>query len=109
MIDEYCTIEVAYDNKEEARKTIEVLLNEKLVSSCQLVESESTWLWHQEIEAATEYLVFFKTKRNLASKIYSVVRKYHSYETFEFAIFPLTSTSKTYLSWINNEVKGREF
>jgi len=109
MIDEYCTIEVAFDDKGEAYKTINALLDEKLVSSCQLIESESTWLWHQEIEAAKEYLVFFKTKKNLASKIYSIVRKHHSYETFEFAIMPLTSTSKTYLSWINNEVKGREF
>lgn len=109
MIDEYCMIEIAFDDLEETKRTIKALLEEKLVSSCQMLESQSTWLWHQEIESAKEYLVFVKTKKNLSTKIYNVVRKYHSYETFEFAIMPITSTSKNYLAWINNEVRGKEY
>ena len=37
MIDEYCMIEIAFDDKEEATRTIKALLEEKLVSSCQLI------------------------------------------------------------------------
>lgn len=109
MIDEYCMIEIAFEDKEEATRTIKALLEEKLVSSCQLITGESTWLWHQELESAVEYLLFVKTKKNLATKIYNVVRKYHSYETFEFAIIPISSTSRNYLAWINNEVRGKEY
>ena len=109
MIDEYCMIEIAFDDLEETKRTIKAFLDEKLFSSCQMIESQSKWLWHQEIEAAKEYLVFVKTKKNLSTKIYNVVRKYHSYETFEFAIMPITSTSRNYLSWINNEVRGKEY
>ena len=108
-MDEYCMIEIAFDDLEEAKRTINALLEEKLVSSCQVIKSESTWLWHQEVETAKEYLLFVKTKKNLSTKIYNLVRKYHSYETFEFAIIPITSASKNYLSWINNEVRGKEY
>lgn len=99
-------IEVAFDDIKEVNVVVDKLLEEKLVSSCQVVEGKSKWLWHGELEEANEYLVFLKTKKNLASKIYNVIRKYHSYETFEFAIIPISSTNKSYLTWINNEVRG---
>ena len=51
----YCMIETAFDNKEEAEKTIQALLQNKLVASCQIVESESKWNWKKEYEESKEY------------------------------------------------------
>lgn len=99
----YCMIETAFDNKEEAEKTIKTLLEKKLVASCQIVESESKWNWKKEYEESKEYLVFMKTKMSLQKDIYDTIRKIHSYECFEFAVFNLDSYSEDYLKWIEDE------
>lgn len=99
----YCMIETAFDNKEEVEKTIKTLLEKKLVASCQIVESESKWNWKNEYEESKEYLVFMKTKISLQKDIYDTIRKIHSYECFEFAVFNLDSYSEDYLKWIEDE------
>ena len=99
----YCMIETAFDNIEEAKKVINKLLEDKLVSSCQMVESNSKWNWKQEIEESKEYLVFMKTKKKLQKQIYDTIREIHSYDCFEFAVFNLESYSKEYLKWIEDE------
>lgn len=105
MMNKYCMIETAFDNKEELEKITTELLNKKLVSSCQVVESKSSWNWKGKLEKSKEYLVFMKTKKNFTKEIYNTIKKYHSYECFEFAIFNLESTSKEYLEWIDKETK----
>ena len=99
----YCMIETAFDNIEEAKQVISRLFGEKLVASCQIVESNSKWNWKQEIEESKEYLVFLKTKKSLLDKIYKIIREIHSYDLFEFAVFDLTSCNKEYLNWIDEE------
>ena len=54
----YCIIEIAFGNIEEAKQVISKLLKEKLVASCQIVESSSSWNWKNELEESKEYLVF---------------------------------------------------
>ena len=101
----YCMIETAFDNREELNKVVEELLNNKLVASCQVVESNSKWRWKNELEKSKEYLVFMKTKKELAKEIFEIIKKFHSYECFEFAIFELTSCNEEYVKWIDKETK----
>ena len=54
---EYCMIETAFSNLDEAKKVIDRLLEEKLVASCQFLESSSKWNWKNELEESKEYLV----------------------------------------------------
>lgn len=102
----YCMIEVAFNNLDEVNKTVSKLLNEKLVASCQVVESNSKWNWKQELEESKEYLVFMKTKKSLQEKTYEIIKGIHSYECFEFAVFNLNSCNEEYLNWIEEEVDG---
>ncbi len=37
----YCMIEITFSNKREVEESIEKLLNNKLVASCQIIESNS--------------------------------------------------------------------
>lgn len=99
----YCMIEVAFDNEKNLNICVEELLDKHLVSSCQVVNSNSIWRWHGVIENAKEYLLLLKTKESLVHDIYELLKKYHSYETFEFAVFNITSPSKDYLEWIDKE------
>lgn len=100
----YCMIETAFDNLDETNKVINKLLEEKLVASCQLIESSSKWNWKNEIEESKEYLVLMKTKKSLQEKIYAVIKQIHSYACFEFAVFELTSCNEDYLNWIDEVV-----
>lgn len=99
----YCMIEIAFDNKKEANKSAKVLLDKKLIGSCQIVESNSSWNWKNRREHGKEYLMFIKTKINLQEKIFEEIKKTHSYDTFEFAVFNLESCNKDYLNWINSQ------
>ncbi len=101
----YVMIEVAFNNYEEINLTKEKLLKEKLVASLQVIVSDSTWNYKEELESDKEYLVFMKTKESLIKEVYDVVKTVHSYEVFEFAVFPLTSPSDDYLKWIDEETK----
>ena len=96
-------IETATDNEEELKVIIDSLLERKLVSSCQVVESNSTWHWKKELESAKEYLLFMKTKKSLVNDIYEIIKEIHSYECFEFAIFDIDSCNTEYLTWIDEE------
>lgn len=99
----YCMIETAFDNIDDTKKVISKLLDEKLVASCQMVESKSKWNWKQEQEESKEYLVFMKTKKSLQEKIFNVIKGVHSYDCFEFAVFELNSCNQDYLNWIEKE------
>lgn len=99
----YCMIETAFDNLDEAKQVISNLLDEKLVASCQMIESNSKWNWKQEQEENKEYLVFMKTKKSLQEKIYNLMKEIHSYDRFGFAVFELNSCNQDYLNWIEEE------
>ena len=101
----YVMIEVAFNNEEEVNLTKEKLLKEKLVASLQVIISDSSWNYNGELESDKEYLVFMKTKDSLINEVYKVIKDIHSYEVFEFAVFPLTSPSNDYLKWIEEETK----
>ena len=98
-------IEVAFNNEEEVKLTKIRLLKEKLVASLQVIVSDSTWNYKGELESDKEYLVFMKTKESLVNEVYEVIKEIHSYEVFEYVVFPLTSPSKDYLDWIDKETK----
>ena len=87
----YCMIETAFDNLEETKKTISKLLKEKLVASCQIVESNSSWNWEHKLE------------KSLLKKVYEIIKEIHSYKCFEFAVFDINSCNEDYLNWIEEE------
>ena len=105
-MNDFCMIESAFDNKKELNKVVDKLLSDKLVSSCQVINSESTWNWKHERESAQEFLLLMKTRKVYVKEIYEVIKSIHSYEGFEFAIFDLTSENKNYLNWIKEETKN---
>ena len=102
----FCMIEIAYDKKIEVNETINTLLYKKLAASCQVIESNNVWNWLGERETSKEYLLHIKTREELVTKIYQVVKNIHSYEVFEFAVYPFNSPSSEYLDWITEETKS---
>ena len=101
----YCMIEIAFDKKMEVNEAINTLLYKRLAASCQVIESNNTWNWLGARESAKEYLLHIKTRKSLVDKIYKTIKKIHSYQTFEFAVYDITSPSTEYLDWINEETE----
>ena len=104
----YCMIETAFNNKDELDQVVSKLLEEKLVGSCQIIESDSRWNWKGKYECSLEYLLFMKTKKSLINEVYEIIKEVHSYECFEFAVFDLTSCNEEYLKWIDSETKSNK-
>lgn len=102
----YCMIEIAFDKKNEVNEVINCLLYKKLAASCQVIESNSTWNWIGVRESAKEYLLHIKTKKSNIREIYKEIKKIHSYDTFEFAVYEIASPSEEYLDWLEEETRN---
>ena len=104
-MNEYCMLETANDNYEEIKSIAKELLDKKLVASCHILESDSSWNWNNVREEEKEYLLQMKTKKNYLKEIYEVIKSKHSYECFEFAVYNITSINEEYLNWMDKEIK----
>lgn len=80
------------------------MLSKRLVASTHIIESNSSWNWKNERESDKEFLLQVKTKLTKQNDIYNEIKKIHSYDCFEFAVYELNSINSDYLKWIDEEV-----
>lgn len=102
---QYIMITTTFDNKDEANKMIDLLLEQRLVSCCQLSNITSSYHWKGKIEKAEEYLLQMKTKKELYKEIEKVILNNHSYETPQLVAYDIVDGYNEYLKWIENETK----
>lgn len=101
----YIMITTTFESKDEANKIIELLLNKRLVSCCQLSNITSSYHWKGNIEHTKEYLLQMKSKKELYKKIEQVVLDNHSYEIPQLIAYDIVEGYKDYLNWIKEETK----
>lgn len=101
----YIMITTTFDKKEEANKIIELLLEKRLVSCCQLSNITSSYHWKGKIEHTDEFLLQMKSKKSLYKEIESIILKNHSYETPQLITYDIVDGYKEYLDWIEEETK----
>lgn len=102
-MDKYIMITTTFDNKEEANKIIELLLEKRLVSCCQLSSVISSYHWKDKIEHTQEYLLQMKSKKELYKEIEKVILDNHSYEIPQLIAYDIVDGYKGYLDWIEEE------
>lgn len=107
-MNDYIMIEIAFNSKKEVDESVNVLLDNKLVASSQVLTSNSTWNYKGKRTNKKEYILLLKTKKELINDVYNIIKSIHSYKVFEFAIFNLSSPSREYLDWINDETKSNK-
>lgn len=105
MNKEYIMITTTFDNKEEANRIIERLLEKRLVSCCQLSNITSSYHWKGNIEHTEEFLLQMKSKKSLYKEIEEEILKLHSYETPQLITYDIVDGYKSYLDWIESETK----
>ena len=87
-------------SKQEARHIGNILVKERLAACVQLNEIESIYFWKDEICSDNETLLTIKTKKELFSKIQSIILELHSYDVPEIVEIEISNISEDYLNFI---------
>ena len=101
----YILITTTFDNKEECDKVVDLLLEERLVSCCQISTITSKYHWKGNIEETNEFQVKMKSKKELYNEIEKIILENHSYEVPQIVYYDIDGGLKDYLDWINNETR----
>lgn len=104
-MNKYIMITTTFDNEAEANKIIELLLEKKLVSCCQLRNITSSYHWKGKIEHTDEFLLQMKSKKELFKEIEQVILNNHSYEIPQIVAYDISLGYQDYLNWIEDETK----
>lgn len=102
-MNKYLLITTTFNNEQEAKKLIDLLLSKRLVSCCQLSTINSTYLWQGKIVTEPEYLLQMKSKKALFKEIEQIIKANHSYETPQIVAYDIAAGSQEYLAWIDQE------
>jgi periplasmic divalent cation tolerance protein len=88
----------------EARKISRSLLQKHLAAcvNIQISPVESIYRWKGKIETAREHLLLIKTTARRLKSLEREVLRFHSYETPEFLVLPVSAGSRSYLRWLSN-------
>jgi periplasmic divalent cation tolerance protein len=100
---EYVIVLVTTANKQEAEKIAQHLLKQRLIACANIVGPVSSLFhWSGKVEAAEEYLIFMKSRKDLFDKLAETVKALHSYEVPEILVLPIVGGSKEYLAWLGS-------
>ena len=104
---EYIQVITSVEKREDAEKIAGILLKNRLAACIQILGPvTSKYLWKGKIENSREWLCIIKSKKNLYKKIQKEILSVHSYDIPEILAFPVADGSKSYLEWINKELKS---
>ena len=99
----FSKITTTFDNKDELDKVSKILLEDRLVSCCQVYNIESSDWWKDNIVDANEYLLKMKTKKELYKEVERIILENHSYEVPEIITYNIEDGYSKYLNWIDKE------
>lgn len=98
-----------FSDNEEADETIKMLFDKKLIACAQKCSKiTSFYVWKGELKEAKEIQVKFTTLNYLIRDVESVVKKVHSYDTFQFATVKIRHISDKYYHWIDEVTVNKE-
>ncbi len=96
---------VTCKDRKQAQAIAQGLLEKKLIACANLIgRVESRFWWEGKIDHGKETMLVLKTQKNVLSRIITVVKTLHSYETPEIIALPIIGGSKDYLKWIKESV-----
>ena len=102
----YIQVITVAGSKEEASKIAETAIQKRLAACAQVLGPVSSiYRWKGKIERAEELLCIMKTRAKVYLELESIIRQVHSYNVPEILAVPIVEGNKSYLSWLDSEVK----
>ena len=97
---------IACNGPKEAKKIALKLLEKRLIACANILPKiESYYWWNGKIENSNEALLLCKTVKKNFSKIISVVKKIHSYETPCIEFLQILGQNKECKNWMESVLK----
>ncbi len=106
---DYCTITTTTDNKENAERITQTLLQEKLVACVQSSTIESAYRWKGKIIHSQEIKLDIKTRVSLFPKVKEAIEALHTYDVPEILMIRMDDGKFDYLRWIAQETDRKEY
>ena len=105
IMNKYIMVTTTFNNENEAERIINLLLEKRLVSCCQLGRIKSAGYWKGKIIRNDELLLQMKTRKELFKEIEKVILENHSYDIPQLIAYDIVDGYKGYLDWIEEETK----
>lgn len=104
MEEQYCMAYVTAGDQEEATRLARAIVGDHL-AACANIHGPITAVFHWEgqVETGPEYVVIFKTRRDLVPRLTERVCALHSYDCPCVATLPIDDGNPEFLNWIGTE------
>ena len=89
------------NDKRNAYKLANLLLEDKLIPCVTFKNIESCFWWRGKVNQSTEVQLMIKCKKENVNKVCNKIAEWHSYEVPEIIYFPV-SANKNYHHWVNS-------
>jgi periplasmic divalent cation tolerance protein len=97
------------ETKADAQAIATPLIEKRLAGCVQIVGPiTSTYRWEGKIETTEEWLCLIKSHRDLYEELEKAIREVHPYDVPEILAVPVTAGSKSYLEWLDGELRKGE-
>lgn len=97
----YIEIKTTFEEKGEAEKLAELLLDKRLIACGQVFEIVSHYIWKNERFIEKEFMLMMKTKESLFGQVEKEIKENHPFEVAEIIALPIQNISKEYANWID--------
>jgi periplasmic divalent cation tolerance protein len=96
-----------FPDQQSYERTIDVLLTEKLIACANCMQGiQSYYSWKGEIHSNAEFMVFFKTTKNLIEQVVQKIELVHPYECPAVIVVDDTLSNTKYFEWLKMEVRN---
>jgi len=96
------------ETKQQARRIAQSVVKKRLAACAQIVGPiSSTYWWKNRIETAKEWQCVLKSNNDLYAELERAIREIHPYEVPEIVALPIVEGSRSYLSWMEEELRNK--
>ena len=102
----YALVYITTSGEEESKKIGRTIVEERLAGCVNIIPTiKSLYWWKGEIEDDIESILIVKTKVSNIENIIKRVKEIHSYENPAILAIPIIEGSKSYLDYLDGEIR----
>ena len=102
----YIQVITTVDDKKEAEKIAEHVIEQKLAACVQISTCQSIYRWQGKVEKADEYVCVIKSSKKLYPELVKAIKQIHPYEVPEILATQVVHGNEEYLQWLDHELRS---